>query len=710
MSKDLRVYCILRAFLSSLLLFSVSCAQEGTFSVRFRWNVQPPPPDEYTVEAVVKAPDGRISPSSPASVVYGTDGANLQFNTVPFGDGLVVEIRFRPIRGAKLLRYFGRSSPFSFSSGDSIEVPVALNLVDAPNTKAVRVKNNIEERVSTPLLELAVEAQGVTELQVAQDFDFIAGLRTYSNLSVASSLNGFDTYDIRYDLNESRPICDPAQGGDPSICDGNRRLFVRAVRVVAENERLFSSTASTTITLDQTPPTDISRDIQYQTASTNVFSRVDIATGANAQGAPGATRALLTINFDEDIDTDAFTPSVVASRGTQSLVFTPVQQLNPVVRSILYQAEVTPDLADGVYGITMSAQDLVGNRAVNVPVEEVVLRVDSTADQLIIRQQDISYIRSPVGNEAAEELRDTSDNLQYTIPQGVSFFELGPSDGLAAVAQFPGDIFTLSSGEIPTAIQVWADDVKESLLKTTFPSIINGEKVWLREDLKLANIDSPKVWVTGLDAAGNETDPVLIENVWLVGSTAANSRGISPHITSVGSRLVHPLDEALKRLRDLTSLMGIDEVVENAKAGYFWRSRSSVPFGPFPFSEDTMITYDSARDRLVLVVGLTQETQTWEWDGASWTNVTPAQNNLPGPRFDSGITYDSKRGRVIVFGGSDGNTTGSAPLATFDTWEWDGVSWIDVTAELNPQAREQHAMVYNSVEDKILVVGGAKFF
>src|SRR5262245_54087781 len=104
--------------------------------------------------------------------------------------------------------------------------------------------------------------------------------------------------------------------------------------------------------------------------------------------------------------------------------------------------------------------------------------------------------------------------------------------------------------------------------------------------------------------------------------------------------------------------------------------------------------YDGARRRLVLFGGSDGSrrlSDTWEWDGAHWLNVTPRVS--PTPRVGHKMVYDSARGRVVLFGGDDGNWLG-------DTWEWDGSVWVNATSGVSPPARDHHAMAYDSARAK----------
>ncbi|MBI5527519.1 MAG: C-type lectin domain-containing protein [Deltaproteobacteria bacterium] len=81
------------------------------------------------------------------------------------------------------------------------------------------------------------------------------------------------------------------------------------------------------------------------------------------------------------------------------------------------------------------------------------------------------------------------------------------------------------------------------------------------------------------------------------------------------------------------------------------------------------MAYDSARGRVLLFGGYDGgafKQDIWEWNGAAvqWTERTPA-GAKPSARNWNAMAYDSARGRVLLFGGSDG-------AYKQDTWEWDG--------------------------------------
>jgi MYXO-CTERM domain-containing protein len=101
-----------------------------------------------------------------------------------------------------------------------------------------------------------------------------------------------------------------------------------------------------------------------------------------------------------------------------------------------------------------------------------------------------------------------------------------------------------------------------------------------------------------------------------------------------------------------------------------WSQRDSGDsLNPYNFA---LAAYDSSRRRTVLVtdginpVSSSNAYETRELDskGPTWYVRTP--KSPPGPRYTAAMTYDSKRGVIVLYGGTS-NSTG---FATDETWEY----------------------------------------
>ena len=132
-----------------------------------------------------------------------------------------------------------------------------------------------------------------------------------------------------------------------------------------------------------------------------------------------------------------------------------------------------------------------------------------------------------------------------------------------------------------------------------------------------------------------------------------------------------------------------------------WDGRAWTRFaatGPSPRNSPAL-EYDASRKVVVLFGGDTRQTgvlgDTWAWDGKTWRQLAttgPARTTHP-------MVYDSKRGRLVLFGGSDG------PKVFGDTWEWDGEKWTQMSGD-GPPARTLHGMAYDEARGRVVMWGG----
>jgi len=121
---------------------------------------------------------------------------------------------------------------------------------------------------------------------------------------------------------------------------------------------------------------------------------------------------------------------------------------------------------------------------------------------------------------------------------------------------------------------------------------------------------------------------------------------------------------------------------------------------------DHGIAYDTVR-KLALVFGGTSSSGTlgdfWKWDGTKWTKITFKSG--PDIRTDMAMAYDPIRKVTVLFGGVIPGGTWSADTFYKDTWEWNGVAWKEISKS-GPSGRRAHAMAYDSKRKKIILFGG----
>lgn len=147
----------------------------------------------------------------------------------------------------------------------------------------------------------------------------------------------------------------------------------------------------------------------------------------------------------------------------------------------------------------------------------------------------------------------------------------------------------------------------------------------------------------------------------------------------------------------IISLIGI----LTAAAGAAWGS--SVPdlqwlrlpvAGPMPLN-DTAIAFDSRRDRVVIYGGITaaigQQVRTWEFDRRQWSELVRGSSDMPGR--DRPMIYDSARGLCVVAIG-------------VKSFVYDGQSWrVEPNISVPPRSWGA-AMVYDAAANRAFFHGG----
>jgi len=122
-----------------------------------------------------------------------------------------------------------------------------------------------------------------------------------------------------------------------------------------------------------------------------------------------------------------------------------------------------------------------------------------------------------------------------------------------------------------------------------------------------------------------------------------------------------------------------------------------------------VLVFDSAREVAVLyggfrwtVINMTPtkvySTETWEWDGVTWTKKTPVAN--PGEKTRNAAAFDASRNVVTIFGNDD---------STLDNelWEYDGNNWVQNSPTgSEPAPVDSSELFYNINTEVLTLVGG----
>ena len=100
--------------------------------------------------------------------------------------------------------------------------------------------------------------------------------------------------------------------------------------------------------------------------------------------------------------------------------------------------------------------------------------------------------------------------------------------------------------------------------------------------------------------------------------------------------------------------------------------------------------------------GVGQFSETWTWDGTSWTQKAPP--NSPPARSFGAMAYDAARQRIVLFGGESNSGT-----CFSDTWEWDGSNWTQMTPSTVPTGNCYNAMAYDAAHQQVVLVIGENY-
>jgi len=125
---------------------------------------------------------------------------------------------------------------------------------------------------------------------------------------------------------------------------------------------------------------------------------------------------------------------------------------------------------------------------------------------------------------------------------------------------------------------------------------------------------------------------------------------------------------------------------------------------PSPRFDHAMV-YDSSRDRIIMFGGYNNGplNDTWSYDPAtnSWTELNPS--NPPPCRYRHALVYNPTDGGIILFGGASYGT------CLDDTWAYDPDTnrWTDLKPSNSPPGRQLHSMVYNIAQGQVILFGGS---
>ena len=109
------------------------------------------------------------------------------------------------------------------------------------------------------------------------------------------------------------------------------------------------------------------------------------------------------------------------------------------------------------------------------------------------------------------------------------------------------------------------------------------------------------------------------------------------------------------------------------------------------------MSFDSSRGVVMMFGGTGQDStwlaDTWEYDGVQWLQRSPLQS--PSERFGHAMAFDAARNVTVLFGGGFN-----------DTWEWNGTNWAQRNPVNKPSARRGCRMAYDTARGVVVLFGG----
>ncbi|MDZ4662025.1 MAG: kelch repeat-containing protein [Pseudomonadota bacterium] len=187
---------------------------------------------------------------------------------------------------------------------------------------------------------------------------------------------------------------------------------------------------------------------------------------------------------------------------------------------------------------------------------------------------------------------------------------------------------------------------------------------------------------------------------------------VSANVTTYKSQQLFVASIYYYRVRasNVAGYSGYSNVANATTLQYMWTQISSATPPSVRMGHTTI--FDSANQRMILFGGFgpTMKNDVWALSlGANptWTAITPV-GTPPAVRYTHTAIYDSANNRMIVFGGNAGGDQNDVwALSLSGTPTWTQILPSGLSA---PAARRESGAVYDSVNQRMIIFGGAGGF
>jgi hypothetical protein len=425
--------------------------------------------------------------------------------------------------------------------------------------------------------------------------------------------------------------------------------------------------------------------------------------------ATGTTGLSLNLGTSPDIGL-TFTGSVTAAgaAGFEGVVGGQVSDVDSVDVELLSGADLS---------------DLYGNAvAASVPLGTLRLDVTPPSAAALVDPAEVKQLRIPWGAE-----QNGYRPAQYLVAAAFSDEPIALPDCPGGPACLDKTVFDPLSASSDGTRQI------QRVLVHTADVGLGGQRVGVLEPfhhetqpgweaVELFASDSDELWVSLVDAAGNESpDRVRVTEVeWVatLGGKVAGSFVENPHDFQTrhlasGQRVVKPGEHFGTDHPDGTGVATSDgALVSTSSRGRFLRA--APPEDPARRAEASLAWVDRGGYALLFggwgPTGVdTYHDDTYQYVDGRWREVHTADlegDGDPNRRYAAAVAYDSLRDVVVVIGGDT--------LAKFDNdvWEWDGLSWrnvppLDPEGDGNPLGRLWSAAAFDPIRGVTIMFGGS---
>ncbi|HEX6489522.1 MAG TPA: kelch repeat-containing protein [Candidatus Dormibacteraeota bacterium] len=148
--------------------------------------------------------------------------------------------------------------------------------------------------------------------------------------------------------------------------------------------------------------------------------------------------------------------------------------------------------------------------------------------------------------------------------------------------------------------------------------------------------------------------------------------------------------------------------VTNSSETWAWDGGSwslRHPAASPPGTREFAMAYDPDLNQTVMFGGVDPSGMTrttWVYDGSMWTQAQPA--HVPPGSYWSSLAYDPADHDLILFGGADPSLAPGVGQTT--TWRWTGSDWQQVATQGSPPGRYGASLGYDQSIGKLVLFGG----